>query len=107
MTFFKYRHNSRSSLGNWEYAETNYGDWPPEKQIEDMKDTLIRDCDWSDLEGYRGCEVEIVERPPEEWLQARIKTGNQTIEVWQERIKRYLSMLSNASRGQGPEDEAR
>jgi len=94
--FIRYRHNSSASAGRWEYAEVREGE-----DLDEYKHDLIAGCSWAELDGYRGCEVEKIEHPPLEWLQAEVTEAALAVVRYQARMLRYVNLMKEIQDAEG------
>ena len=77
MTYLKYRHTFSSGESTWDYKMLeDYMD-PDSDEFEEIIGGLEEAYSWSDK--YRGVEHEIIDRPPQEWLDREIKKTENSI----------------------------
>jgi len=79
LVFYRYRQNFSSGKGPWEYRI--YGLVGDDRKIgqdelDEMAEELHREYDWSDK--YRGCDIEEVQDPPEDWLRRELESCERT-----------------------------
>ena len=87
--FIRYRHNSSSSFGKWQYDEYPYG-----TDLEDLRNDLEEESWHADqYHQYRGCEVEVIDLPPREWFEKELKFVEKMIEHNIKRRDRYQDVL--------------
>lgn len=93
MTFFRYRFRYAHGFTEWDYAEYPFKKDPPKSDLEEFVTGIsfeVHD------RYYRGVDVEIIERPPDEWLLREIKTAVNTWRRAQDTIERYEALLAKA-----------
>jgi hypothetical protein len=90
MKFVKYRHCWAHGYDDWEYSE-NIGYNLDNPNDCEYVQGLMREWEWSDK--YRGVDIEGVEMPPKEWLEARYKSVQNKVEYYTEMVKIYSKLI--------------
>lgn len=84
--FVRYRQNFSSSRGKWQY-----GEYPDDMELSEIRSELREEYDWS--EHYRGSEIEVIDRPPNDWLKSSVDGAERQIQRLTDRIARYKKLL--------------
>lgn len=79
--FYRYRYNTSTAYGDWEYNYLQYDhNISKEDIINLIKSEFIQSqCMWSDLEGYRGFDFEELDKLPSEWIYAKLGQNEEEI----------------------------
>ena len=91
--FYRYRHTFSYGVDPWHYRDA-LGLEDSEVFLAEQAEELAQQYNWSDK--FRGTEVELVERPPTEWLHAEADKSEDQIEYHTERQKELLALAETA-----------